>query len=121
MSALPKTREDAERLYAQDDEEIFNSGGEEGQREVRYCYVVEVLKDETPNLGSESEKENIKRKFGGREQRWATVEISADGLGLVDAFMAKGNMRGLGLEREKGRMQDVGSVAKVYGFGGRRV
>ena len=116
MSQLPKTREDAERLYGQDEDGI--DGGERG---VGYCYVVEVLKDETPNLGSGSEKEKEERGFARREQRWAAVEISADGLGLVDAFMAKGNMRGLGLEREKGRLHDVGSVARVYGFGGRRV
>jgi hypothetical protein len=31
-------------------------------------------------------------------------------------------MRGLGLEREKGGgMIDVGNVAKIWGFGGRRV
>lgn len=80
-----------------------------------------MLKDETPNLGSQSEKERSQSRFGGREQRWAAVEISPDGLSLIDAFMAKGNLRGLGLEREKGGIQDVGNVAKIYGFGGRRV
>ena len=119
MSSLPKTREDAEQLYGQDDENVFG-GREKSQVEVGCCYVVEVLKDEAPNLGQQSENEKSGRKFGGREQRWAAVEISADGLALVDAFPAKGNMRGLGLEREKAGMQDVGSVAKIYGFGGRR-
>jgi hypothetical protein len=31
-------------------------------------------------------------------------------------------MRGMGLEREKiGGLKDVGHIAKMYGFGGRRV
>jgi hypothetical protein len=78
---------------------------------------VEVLKDETPNLGAGKEG-----RFGGREQRWAAVDVSGEGLGFVDAFLAKGNMRGLRLEREKRVLvQDVGGMAKVYGFGGRRV
>jgi len=39
----------------------------------------------------------------------------------VDAFQVKGNMRGMGLERQMvGGLTDVGVVAKVYGFGGRR-
>jgi hypothetical protein len=80
--------------------------------------VVEILKDETPNLGEGKEK----RWFGWREQRWTAVEISLDGLELKGAFMAKGNMRRLGLEREKGGgMTDVGNVAKIWGFGGKRV
>ena len=118
MSAMPKTREDAQQLYGQDDE---HASGDSCQRDGGHCYVVEVLKDETPNLGSQSEKEKDQRKFGSREQRWAAVEMSGDGLGLVDAFMAKGNMRGLKMEREERGMQDVGSVAKLHGFGGRRV
>lgn len=113
MSQLPKTRQDAERLYGEDK---VNFGG--GSRGVGYCYVVEVLKDEAPNVASGSKKE---AKFGGREQRWAAVDVSLDGLKLVDAFMAKGHMKGLGLEMEKGRLQDVGNVAKMYGFGGRCV
>ena len=116
MSQLPKTREDAERLYGRDEEDVEGSGGEVG-----YCYVVEVLKDETPNLGSGSDVEKKERMFAGREQRWAAVDVAPDGLRLVDAFLAKGNMRELELEREKGRVQDVGNVAKIYGFGGRRV
>lgn len=116
MSQLPRAREDAERLYGQDGEEVGGGNG----RGMRYCYVVEVLKDETPNLCG-CEKERNERKFGGREQRWATVDISPDGLGLVDAFIAKENMKGLALEREKGQVQDVGNVAEIYGFGGRRV
>jgi hypothetical protein len=120
ISALPKTREDAERLYGRD-EDVFGGWGRNGQSEVSYCYVIEVLKDETPKRGSQSEQEPSERKFGGREQRLAAVEISSDGLGLVDAFMVKGHMRSLGLEHEKGRVQDVGSVAKIYGLGGRRV
>lgn len=114
MSQMPKTRQDAERVYGQDKEDA-SSGA---KSEVAYCYVIEVLKDEAPKVGDGNEKEG---GFGWREQRWAAVELASDGLGLVDAFMAKSNMRGLGLERERGKVQGVSSVAKIYGFGGRRV
>jgi hypothetical protein len=110
---LPKSREDAEILYGRDEDSLPLYPGS-----VKYCTVVEVLKDETPNLGEGKEK----RWFGWREQRWTAVEISPDGLELNGAFMAKGNMRGLGFEREKiGGMTDVGNVAKIWGFGRRRV
>ena len=118
---MPKTRRDAERLYERDGEDDGDDGGDGRNEGVGYCFVVEVLKDEAPKAAGGNEKEGRGEGFGGREQRWAAVEVGADGLGLVDAFMAKGNMRGLGLEREKGRVQDVGNVAKIYGFGGRRV
>ena len=118
MTPLPKTRPDAERLYAQDDPE--DSSGAP-QTAVGFCHVVEVLKDETPTLGPRSGNETPQPKFAGREQRWAAVDITADGLALADAFAAKGNMRGLGLESEKGRWLYDGNVAKIYGFGGRRV
>ena len=91
------------------------------RKDVKYCYVVEVLKDETPNLGPENEKKKGK-KFGWREQRWTAVDLKGDGTGFVGAFQVKGNMRGLGLDRERiGGLTDVGHVAKMYGFGGRRV
>jgi hypothetical protein len=130
LSKLPKSREDAEVLYGQDEDSLTSY-----QKEVRYCFVVEVLKDETPNLGVQNNKETGKgkgketdrgkekgEKFGWREQRWTAVEIAADGVGFVGAFQVKGNMRGMGLERERiGSLTDVGNVAKIYGFGGRRV
>jgi len=114
LSSLPKTREDADLLYSQDE----NSVALESEH-VGYCTVVEVLKDETPILGSDREKG---RKFGWREQRWTALEVTGDGTGLVGAFQVKGNMRGMGLDREKvGGLTDVGRLAKIHGFGGRRV
>lgn len=111
LSPLPKTRDDADRLYGQD--------GDAAPENVGYCTVVEVLKDETPILGDDREKG---RRFGWREQRWTAVEVAANGLGLVGAFQTKGNMKGMGLEREKvGGLTDVGRVVKIHGFGGRRV
>jgi len=130
ISKLPKMRGDAEVLYGQDGESLPSY-----QKEVKYCFVVEVLKDETPNLGVEvgdesgngkgkaSEAEMGKgKRFGWREQRWTAVDLMADGTGFLGAFQVKGNMRGMGLEREKiGGLKDVGYIAKIYGFGGRRV
>lgn len=114
LSPLPKSREDADVLYGQDDDA--------NDARVQYCTIFEVLKDETPNLGSQGEK-----KFGWREQRWAALEVSKDGLGLVSAFQDTGTMRGMGLSRAYGKRKmeesetGVGTVAKIYGFGGRRV
>ncbi|KAE9380369.1 hypothetical protein N431DRAFT_395155 [Stipitochalara longipes BDJ] len=130
ISKLPKMRGDAEVLYGQDEDSFASY-----QKEVKYCFVVEVLKDETPNLGLQVENESGKgkekaeevekgrgKKFGWREQRWTAVDVVADGTGFVGAFQVKGNMRGMGLEREKiGGLKDVGYIAKMYGFGGRRV
>jgi len=126
-------------LYGHDEASLPGGGGE---RVVGYCFVVEVLKDETPNLGSQAQvEENGKgegkgkveeaqmvegksggKKFGWREQRWTAVDMTAGGTGFVGAFQVKGDMRGIGLESEKiGGLTDVGNVAKIYGFGGRRV
>ena len=130
ISKLPKRREDAEVLYGGDEEPLPGF-----QKEVEYCFVVEVLKDETPNLGSTSRTESGRskgkegddgrekgKKFGWREQRWTAVDVTTDGTGFVGAFQVKGNMKGMGLERERiGGLTEVGNVAKLYGFGGRRV
>jgi hypothetical protein len=131
LSKLPKSRGDAEALYGQDDD-FLNSY----RKEIKYCFVIEVLKDETPNLSAQNDRETGKgkgketddrgtekgEKFGWREQRWTAVDMTADRTGFVGAFQVKGNMRGLGLERERiGGLTDVGNVAKIYGFGGRRV
>jgi hypothetical protein len=125
VSRLPKTRRDAEVLYGRDEDGDGGSGERDG---VGYCWVVEVLKDETPNLGSEREDEVGKgkgkewKRFGWREQRWTAVETTEDGTALVGAFQVKGNMRGMELERERiGGLTDVGNAAKMWGFGGRRV
>lgn len=62
-----------------------------------------------------------------REERWVAVEVNGDGTGFMGAFGEKG---GMGLKRERkihgqgggmGMGIDVGSVAKIWGFGGRRV
>ena len=88
---------------------------------MQYCSILEVLKDETPSLGPE------KKKFGAREQRWTALEVAKDGLSLVSAFQDRGTMKGLGWatgdgEEKLGETETgVGSVAKIYGFGGRRV
>lgn len=105
---MPKTREDAEILYGDDGAIRLLS-----TQDVKYCLVFEVLKDETPILGGKT------GRFGDREQRWTAVEVTPEGVGLVSAFQERGTMRGLGLERE--RVLDVGGVARIYGFGGRRV
>ena len=95
------------------------------------CTVVEVLKDEAPVLGEgegagEGEGKD-KRRFGWREQRWTAVEVSCDGLGLVGAFWSTGTgTRRRGLEKEGvsvgvSGLTEAGNVAKVWGFGGRRV
>lgn len=115
--------------------------------EISYCTVIEVLKDETPNLSGEvhrkEEKLAGKVGLGAREQRWTAVQIErgSDGvvaLGLKEVFELSGGMRGLGLERERrggdgGGNENgggigngngggsVGNIAKIYGFGGRRV
>jgi hypothetical protein len=130
ISKLPKGRGDAEILYGHDEDSVSVL---QGSVNVEYCFVVEVLKDETPNLGTQDERDKGKgkevdredgkgKKFGWREQRWTAVDVTADGTGFEGAFQAKGNMEGMKLERERiGGLTDVGNVAKIYGFGGRRV
>jgi hypothetical protein len=84
MSPMPKRREDAELLYGQDDSP-FRSGT------VEHCTVVEVLKDETPDLGT-----GRLGGFGKRERRWAAVQEASDGLSLVASFQDKGTIKGIG-------------------------
>jgi hypothetical protein len=120
VSKLPRMRRDAEMLYGRDEEDSLPGYGT--GKEVKYCFVVEVLKDETPNLGEEGESgeggegkevdEGRGMRFGWREQRWTAVDVKGDGTGFVGAFQVKGNMRGLGLDRERiGGLTDVGHVA----------
>jgi hypothetical protein len=130
ISKLPKGKGDAEILYGHDEDSVSVL---QGSGNVKYCFVVEVLKDETPNLGMQGERDKGEgkgldredgkgKKFGWREQRWTAVDVTADGTGFEGAFQVKGNMRGMELERERiGGLTDVGNVAKIYGFGGRRV
>jgi hypothetical protein len=119
LSSLPKTRRDAELLYGRDEDPLSGN-----QDKVNYCCVVEVLKDETPNLetGDEKGEGSEGKRLGWREQRWTAVEATGDGTALVGAFQAKGNIPGIVLESEKIRgLTDVGDVAKIWGFGGRKV
>ncbi|KAI9644369.1 hypothetical protein NHQ30_007726 [Ciborinia camelliae] len=82
ISKIPKSREDAEVLYGQDDGFQID--------QVNYCLVFEVLRDECPVLG---EDRDLGRRFGDREQRWGLFEIGNEGTELVDAF--KGGVAGL--------------------------
>ncbi|KAI8156105.1 hypothetical protein K4K49_000259 [Colletotrichum sp. SAR 10_70] len=95
---VPRTREDAERLYAPPDRGDGGGGG------VRYTWVVEVLLDEL-GVWEEGAAPGVRRC---REQRWTAVDVRAGR--VVDAFE--------GAERTKG---NVGDVRVVGGFGGPRV
>jgi hypothetical protein len=75
LSSMPKTQDDAEVLYGQDENSLSPS-------HVNYCTVLEVLKDETPNLGVCRSA----NRFGVREQRWVALAVSDDGLSLRHAF-----------------------------------
>lgn len=79
---MPKTREDAEVLYGRGEDSLSLS-------DVGYCTILEVLKDETPNLG----EGRSTRRLGEREQRWVGLVVSSDGLYLRSAFPEKENVR----------------------------
>ncbi|KAE9570841.1 hypothetical protein CGMCC3_g13040 [Colletotrichum fructicola] len=95
---VPRTREDAERLYAPPDRGDGGGGG------VRYTWVVEVLLDEL-GVWEEGAAHGVRRC---REQRWTAVDVRAGR--VVDAF-----------EGAEGRPKNVGDVRVVGGFGGPRV
>ena len=100
-------------------------------RKVEYCNVIEVLKDECPNLGTGKEG----RWFGFREGEWCCVDVDDAGGGMKfkGAFDEEGAQSGIVKGKEKetvhgagrgefgGGVGTVSSVAKVWGFGGRRV
>ena len=127
LSKMPKNREDAEVLYGGDD----NPSDLNKQRErVKNCTVIEVLKDEAPLLGSDRQasESKQKKKFGRREGNWTAVEVSDDGLRFVGAFEEKGDIKRIGMIRGEGTNKTtrglgngVSNVAKIWGFGGRRV
>lgn len=154
ISKIPKGKRDAEILYGQDDDIQDNVG-------ISFCYVAEILKDETTNPTlplslnlSTTTSPSRKRlhSFGAREQKWTALDlildpVTGEATGLKNSFMEKGNMRGMGLERrgiDRGFGTNirrgegigigivggadtsstgpvVGNVAKIHGFGGRRV
>ncbi|KAH7418108.1 hypothetical protein BKA64DRAFT_716890 [Cadophora sp. MPI-SDFR-AT-0126] len=137
VHALPRGRRDAEILYggdatgdpfAEDDSRERAGGGERGG--VRYTTVIEVLKDEAPSLHDDDDDEEgggggARKRFAYREQRWTAVDVRSDGMGLVCAFAEpqKGGGSGGGVKMniEEGLSAGVGNVAKIWGFGGRRV
>jgi hypothetical protein len=82
LSSMPKSRDTAEILFGQNEDALSTS-------HLQYCTILEVLRDETPNLGNGRST----RRFGEREQRWMALVTSDDGLNLQPAF----------LEKEKGR------------------
>lgn len=109
---------------------------------VGYCFVVEVMVDEAPDLDvggggrGQTGQERERRGLGYREQKWCAVEVDAGGVGLKGAFGMRGGMKGMGLERrgigrgiyadddekeKESTETEVGNVAKIWGFGGRRV
>ncbi|KAK2767997.1 fasciclin domain family [Colletotrichum kahawae] len=95
---VPRTREDAERLYAPPDRD-------DGGGSVRYTWVVEVLLDEL-GVWEEGAAPGVRRC---REQRWTAVDVRAGR--VVDAFEGAA----------EGRRRNVGDVRVVGGFGGPRV
>lgn len=95
---VPRTREDAKRLYAPPARDDGGGGG------VRYTWVVEVLLDEL-GVWEEGAPPGGRRC---REQRWTAVDVRAGR--VVDAF-----------EGAEGRPKNVGDVRVVGGFGGPRV
>lgn len=75
LSSMPKTRVDAEIMYGQTHD----------RSHIKNCTILEVLKDEVPNLG----EGRSSRIFGDREQQWAALVTSDNGLSLRDAFLEK--------------------------------
>jgi len=100
---IPKTRADAEALYAP------VSPGTGGKKKINYVWAVEVLLDEVGVWeGAEKVLEGKPRR--SREQRWGAVEVRRDGgcVRLVDAF-------------EKEAPTAPKEIVLAAGFGGRRV
>lgn len=114
-------------FYGGADENIdvfADEGDGKGNGKVNHVTVVEVLKDEAAILGSDLEGKGDKDKwFAYREQKWTAVDIAPDGMGLVGTFAERGGIKGMGMSRgmEGGLSGGVGNMAKVWGFGGRRV
>lgn len=99
---LPKTRDDAEALYAP-----VETGGSPTKSSVAYGWVVEVLLDEIGIWEGRTAVEGGQRRKS-REQRWGAVEIrrSQKGVAIADLF---------------GRKDMSGEIVVAAGFGGRRV
>ena len=111
ISEIPRRREDAEELFA----------GDEEKKEVRWINVVEVVRDDCSfasfgdGRGSGDGRER-RRGVGAREGRWGVVDVK-EGWELRGSFEGRGDESGgreIGREMEKqngreGRRQlDVG-------------
>lgn len=127
VAQLPRLRVDAETLVIQPGQRNGNSSPstEERCRKVEWTNVIEILHDDCVTVcGSGTDG-----VIAAREGRWGVVDVF-DGVELKDAFqeasahVATGigisDAEKMGIQLGVG-MKDVGSVAKIYGFGGRRV
>lgn len=99
VSKMPARRIDAELLYG---EEEYGEG--KSKEDASSRLVVEVLRDEEIRRGG----------VGEREGRWGVFGVE----GGTELCGGPGGER---REERGGTEWDVGSVAKIYGFGGRRV
>ncbi|RDW80183.1 hypothetical protein BP6252_04821 [Coleophoma cylindrospora] len=114
ISPQPRERSDIEMLYCSDDENDVD--GQKTRKPVHYCFILEVLRDECPFLD-----QRRKSRFGEREERWLAFGREKEGgVGLVSIFRAKEDSMGINMAQE-GVVSDVGTIAKMHGFGGRRV
>ncbi|KAI1457324.1 hypothetical protein F4805DRAFT_428974 [Annulohypoxylon moriforme] len=101
---VPRTRSDAENLYAPGNNTSSGAG------EVKYSWVVEVLLDELGawewddgDGGDEKGKNDVGWTRRNREQRWGAVDVRS-GVRLVDAVFQE--------------MRPQGPVRLAAGFGG---
>lgn len=103
---VPRTRVDAEALFAPPSQAAGNGVGVGGAA-VGYGWVVEVLLDEVGVWDGEGARRGARR--ASREQRWGAVHVrrDGDGVSVVDAF---GGVR-----------KPVPEIVLAAGFGGRRV
>ncbi|RDW92568.1 hypothetical protein BP5796_01962 [Coleophoma crateriformis] len=114
ISPQPRERSDIDILYCSDDENDVD--GQKIRKPVHYCFILEVLRDECPCLDQDG-----KSRFADREQRWLAFEREkGGGVGLVSIFRAKEDSMGIKMA-QGGVVSDVGTIAKMHGFGGRRV
>jgi hypothetical protein len=129
ITTVPRTADDATRLYASPPSPRTPDPDrplpQDAQKEIQYVHVIEVLKDTTPDLdywlGMDLTRQNYnprdkvrkrmkRRHKQSRSQRWAAFDISADGLGLKNAFEQHAKpMPGLGQMH----------IAKQFPFGRR--
>lgn len=150
ITNVPRTRLDVDAFnsFDENDDEETHSTKSKRQHRVKYSHIIEVLKDtctflpscsgqeiETPaaqwlHLQQQKQAGRLQR----REQRWCALDTLYDdagnAVGVHNTFDTGKSMRAMGQMRPGkigpgGRIlsiaTDVGGVAKVFGFGGRRV